>query len=219
MTSASRPRIAWWPWALVASAVTFVLGGLLHPDEPPGVPEAEGLAAWIGSPLWVPSHTLILTGSILLVPGLIGLLAGRPDLTAGARRAGRVALVGAVVWVVESVPHLGAAAESAAAAAGDPTPILFSHMVLSLLAYPLVGLAVAALAVLGGRTLTHPVFAALAVVGGVAWSLAPWLVGPLAVEGADVLFPLGILMATWFAAVGVSEAIRRRSAAPEPTPA
>lgn len=202
-------RISWWPWAMIASAVTFVVGGLLHPDGDPSLPEAAGLAAWIGDALWVPSHALILVGAILLVPGLLGLLGAHPGLSTGARRAGWAAVAGAVLWAIESVPHLGAAAETAAAAAGEPTPILMTHQVLSLLAYPLVGLSTAALAVLGGRALAHPAFAVLAVVGGVAWSIAPWSVGPLGLEQLAFLFPVGILMAVWFAAVGITDVTRR----------
>jgi len=204
-------RISWWPWAMIAAAVAYVTGGLLHPDMDPTLPEAAALAAWIGDALWVPSHALILVGSILLLPGLLGLLSARPGLSTGARRAGWVAVAGAVLWAVEGLPHVGAATESAAAAAAQPTPILFSHQLLSLLAYPLLGLTVAALAVLGGRQLAHPVFAVFAVVGGLAWSIAPWGVGPLGIGALGALFPVGILMAVWFAAVGVSELISRRT--------
>lgn len=208
-------RIGWWPWAMIAAAVAYVIGGMLHPDSDPTLPEAAELAAWIGDALWVPSHTLILVGAIVLVPGLLGLLGARPGLSTGARRAGWVAVVAAALWVLESLPHLGAATESAAAAAAQPTPILFSHQLLSLLVYPLLGLSVAALAVLGGRQLAHPVFAALALVGGLAWSVAPWAVGPLGFEALAVLFPVGILMAVWFAAVGVTELISRRTRIPD----
>jgi hypothetical protein len=47
------------------------------------------------------------------------------------------------------------------------------------------------------------------VVGGVVWTLAPWLVGPFGVEGASVLFLGGLLLALWFAAVGAGELARR----------
>lgn len=209
-------RISWWPWAMIAAAVTLVVGGFLHPDQDPNAPEEAILAAWLGDPLWVPSHSLLLVGAILLVPGLLGLLGGRPDLPAAARRAGWVAVAGAALWVVEGVPHLAAAAESAAAAAGQPTPLLVIHQLLALVAFPLVGLSIAGLAVLGGRQLAHPVLAALAAAGGVAWTAAPWAVGPLGIESLGWLFPVGMLMAPWFLAVGVGELARRRAGTPRP---
>jgi hypothetical protein len=140
---------------MIAAAVTLVVGGFLHPDQDPNLPEEAILAAWLGDPLWVPSHSLLLVGAILLVPGLLGLLGGRPDLP------------------------------------------------------------VAALAVLGGRRLAHPVVAGLAAVGGVAWAAAPWAVGPR-IESAGWLFPMGMLMAAWFLAVGVGELPRRRAGTPHP---
>jgi hypothetical protein len=156
----SRYRCATWPWALIASAVTFVVGGTLHSDQDPILLESETLPAWIGHPLWVPSHALILAAAVLLIPGLVGLLAARPTLSVGARRAGRVSVVAAVLWALDRVPHLGAAAESAAAAVGQGTPMLVTHMVLALLGYSLLGLSVATLAVLGGRALAHPLLTA-----------------------------------------------------------
>lgn len=196
---------------MIAAAGTLVVGGFLHPDQDPNLPEEAILAVWLGDPLWVPSHSLLLVGAILLVPGLLGLLGGRPDLPVGARRAAWSAVAGAALWVVEGVPHLAAAAESAAAAAGRSTPLLVSHQLLALLAFPLVGLSVAALAVRGGRRLAHPVFAGLAAVGGVAWAAAPWAVGPLRIESVGRLFPMGMLMAAWFLAVGVAELAHRRA--------
>ncbi|MFS8096162.1 hypothetical protein LFM09_03390 [Lentzea alba] len=197
----------WWPWTLVAGAVALVSGGMLHPEEDPSLTGHAAEAAWIGDPLWVPSHSLILLSSILFALGLTGLLRDKP-LPAAARRAGWIAVAGAVLCVVENVPHLVAHFESDAAAAGHSTPFLNTHQVLALLAFPVFGLSVAALAVLG--KLTNPLFTVGAVVGGIAWSLGPWAVGPLGLEQLDVLFIIGMLMALWFAAVGVGGLTRAK---------
>lgn len=188
---------------MIAGAVALFIGGLLHPEEDPALSGHAAQAAWIGDPMWVPSHVLILLSSILFALGLVGLLRHRPQLPTAARRAGWVAVAGAVLCVAENVPHLAATTENDAAAAGHATPILNIHMALALLAFPLFGFAVAALAVLGGRHLAHPVLSAAAVIGGSAWGLGPWAVGPLAIESLDVLFIIGMLMALWFAAVGI----------------
>lgn len=218
MNSASRAgSTGWWPFALIVGAVALLIGGLLHPEEDPALSGHAATAAWIGDPLWVPSHSLILLSSVLFALGLFGLLRARPDLPATTRRAGWVAVAGAVLSVVENVPHLAATFESDAAAAGHATPFLNAHMVLALLAFPLFGCSVAALAVLGGRQLAHPVVAAGAVVGGICWSLGPWAVGPLGIESLDVLFIVGMLMALWFAVVGVRAVLVKGPKAGQPT--
>ena len=189
---------------MIAGAVALFIGGMLHPEEDPALSGHASQAAWIGDPMWVPSHSLILLSSILFALGLVGLLHHRPGLPATARRAGWVAVAGAVLSVVENVPHLAATTESDAAAAGHSTPFLSTHMVLALLAFPLFGFAVAALALLAGRQLAHPVLSIAAAIGGVAWGIAPWAVGPLGIESLDTLFIVGMLMALWFVAVSIS---------------
>jgi hypothetical protein len=215
--TAPGARTRWWPWALIAGGVSLFVGGMLHPEQGPAASEAAGLAAWIGDPLWIPAHTFILLSSILFVLGLVGLLGHRPDLPESARRAGWLAVAGAALSAVENVPHLAATTESAAAAAGHATPLLHAHMTLALISFPLFGLSLGALALLSGGRLAYPLFGALAVVGGIAWAVAPWAVGPFAVESLAVLFIVGMLMALWFVAVGVRALLTRRSAVPPAT--
>jgi len=213
MNAAAASRtgsVGWWPWALIVGAVALFIGGMLHPEEDPALSGHAAQAAWLGDPLWVPSHSLILLSSILFTLGLAGLLRAHPQLPPAARRAGWVAVAGAALSVVENVPHLAAASESDAAAAGHTTPFLSAHMALALLAFPLFGFAVAALAVLSGRHLTHPLLAIAPVIGGICWGLGPWAVGPLGLEGLDVLFIIGMLMTLWFAAVGAGGLTRAR---------
>ena len=166
----------------------------------------------------MPSHLLLLLAEILLTVGLLGLLTAHQDLPRSARRAGRVALAGAVLWVVEGVPHVLAAGDAHAVAAGHPAPFFAGFQQLAVLVYPVVGLSVGALATLGGRRLTHPLFGVAGAVGGGAFALAPLLEGLGGIDGLDFLYLLGLLMAVWFAAVGATELIRRREhAAPAHT--
>jgi hypothetical protein len=92
----------------------------------------------------------------LLVPGLLG-LAHSGVLSGAARTAALVAFGAAIVWVVESVPHLLAAADHHALLTGQPTPLVTGHLIGASIVYPLAGFSIAALALLGGRRLTHPV--------------------------------------------------------------
>lgn len=202
----------WWPWALLAGAVALFVGGMLHPHQDPALSGAAALGAWIGDPLWVPAHSLILLSSILFLSGLFGLLRARLGLSAAARRAGWVAVIATALWMVESMPHLAATTDSAAALAAQSTPFLSAHMVLSLAVYPLFGFSVAALALLSARNLVHPVVGTFGAVGGIAVGIAPWAVGPLGIDALGVLFVVApLLISVWFAAVGTLALLRHRS--------
>ncbi len=69
--AASRTgSVGWWPWALIAGAVALFVGGMLPPEKDPALSGHAAEAAWIGDPVWVPSHSLILLSSILFAIGL-----------------------------------------------------------------------------------------------------------------------------------------------------
>jgi hypothetical protein len=169
----------------------------------------------VGDSLWVPSHVGILVWAVLLVPGLLGL--ARSGLLSGAARtAAWVAFGVSILWLVESVPHLLAALDQDALLAGQSAPFLYGHLVGATLVYPLIGFSVAALALLSGRTLTHPVLGVLGAVGAAAFGFAPVAVGPLGIDALGFLFTGLLLFALWTAAVGVTALIRRRSSVPQP---
>ncbi|MDQ3714969.1 MAG: hypothetical protein M3381_02855, partial [Actinomycetota bacterium] len=168
---------------------------------------------------WIPSHALIVAATIGFLIGLFALARSPMPLSAAARRAAWVAAVGAVLLAVEGAFHLGAFVDEDAARAGEATPVLGTHLVLSLIIYPLFSLALAALAVLSGRTLPHPVVGIIGAIGAIAFGVAPALVGPAGIDALAVLFGIGgILMSLWFIVVGVSALVRasarRRTAAP-----
>ncbi|MHA6629766.1 hypothetical protein ACU61A_30370 [Pseudonocardia sichuanensis] len=201
-----------WPWLLLVSGVCGLAGGLLHPDEDPALTGDAALASWVGNPQWIPSHMLILASTVLLVPGLYGLAR---SLTGAARKAAWTSFGAALVWVVESIPHLLAAADHHALLAGQPAPFLTGHLAGAVLVYPLAGFSLAALAVLGGRALAHPALNAAGAVGGAAFGIAPIAVGPLGIDALGVLFGGMLLVTTWVAAVGATALLRRRTPMPE----
>ncbi|MGH3788297.1 MAG: hypothetical protein ACRDRG_17520 [Pseudonocardiaceae bacterium] len=203
--------IDWWPWAFVAGGMLGCLGGLLHPDMDPTLSGPPVLAAWVGDPLWIPSHSMILASSLLFLPGLLGLVRSRVPLPRTARQPASVAAAASIVLILESIAHLAAAFDEAAVLAGQPTPFLTGHLMGAVIAYPLFGFSVAALAVLSGRSLAHPIIGVLGAIGAAAWGLAPLAVGPLGIDALGVLFSGGLLMAAWFAAVGLRALKRRRS--------
>lgn len=212
-----RTAAGLWPWAFATGGVLFLIGGLLHPSGDSTLPEPQATAAFIGAPTWIPSHAFIVAGTIGFMIGLFALARSPMPLPTAARRAAWVAAVGAVLLSIEGVFHLAAFADQDAALAGAATPILSTHMAMSLIVYPLFTFAVAALAVLSGRTLTHPVVGIIGAFAAVAFGVAPALVGLAGIEALAVLFPIGgILMALWFIVAGVTTLVRgsaRRGAA------
>jgi len=215
-TTPRQARDNVWPAAFIAGGVLFLIGGPLHPSEDPGLPE-QATADMIGSTAWISSHSLLLLASIGFLIGLFALTRSRMPLSTAAQRAAVVAAIAGVLFVVEGVFHLAAFADDDAARAGAATPFLSTHMVMSLIVYPLFTFAVAALAVLSGRLLTHPAVGVIGAIGAVTFGLAPALVGLAGIESLDWMFPVGgILMALWFTVAGVTGLIRgsaRRSAA------
>lgn len=84
-------RLQWWPFAMLAAAAVLVLGGLLHPQEDEALSGLAQTHAWLGDPMWVPSHLLLLLAEVLLIAGLVGLVSERRDLPVWVRRVAWVA--------------------------------------------------------------------------------------------------------------------------------
>jgi len=219
-TAARQSTTGLWPWALAAGGVLFLIGGPLHPSSDSSLPESQATAEFIGAATWVPSHALILLAAVGYLIGLFGLARSPMPLSTAARRSARVAAAGGVLLAVESIFHLGAFLDEDAALAGNATPILSTHLALSLVVYPIFTFAVAALAVLSRDALTHPVVGIIGAIGAIAFGLAPALVGAAGIETLAVLFPIGgVIMALWFTVVGVTALIRGSARRTVATPA
>lgn len=206
-----------WPWLLLVGGTLGFGGSLLHPMGDPTLSGDALVASEIGDPLWVPSHVLILLFAVLLAPGMLGL--ARSGVVSGAARTAAMLTFGAsVVWVLESVPHLLAAAEHHALLTGGSTPFLTAHELTAGVVYPLVAFPLAALALLGGRRLAHPVLNVLGALGAVAFGIAGFSLYVLGSEALLDLFAGSLLFPLWVAVVGAVALVRRRSAAPSATP-
>jgi hypothetical protein len=202
-----------WAWAFAIGGVLFLIGGLTHPMSGSDLPEPQATAEFIGAPAWPAAHSFILAGTIGFLVGLFALARSDVPLSTGARRAAWVAAIAAVLLAIEGFFHLAAFTDRAALLAGAATPFLTTHMMMSLVVYPLFTFAVAVLAVLSGRLLTHPVVGAIGAIGAVGFGLGPALVG---LAGIEVLAPFlfgiaGIVMALWFVVVGVTGVVRGRT--------
>ena len=210
----SRNVLTRWPWLLLVGGILGFLGSLLHPMGDPTLSGDAAVAAEIGDPLWVPSHIFILVFVALLAPGMLG-LARSGVLSGAARTAALVTFGAAIVWVVESVPHLLAATDHHALLTGQPTPFLTGHSVSAGIVYPLATFPTAALAVLGRRRLAHPVVNVLGAVGAVAFGIAGISYYVLGSEELLDLFAGSMLLTAWVAVVGAAALVRGRSSVPQ----
>ena len=199
-----------WPWAFVTGGGLAVIAGLLHPRNDLGLPEPQQTAELIGAATWIPAHALILVAELSFGIGLLTLARSRTPLSIGARRAAWAAAAAAVLFLVEGVFHLAAFVDEDHLLTGHATPVLSTFIALSVIAYPLFTFAVASLAVVSGRTLTHPAVGIVGAIGAVAFGVAPALVVLAGLESLYVLEPIGAsVMALWFITAGVTALVRR----------
>lgn len=158
---------------LGVGGLLIAVGGELHPRETKETVH-DTLAHYLTSSVWDLSHLLVLAGVLTAVGGLV--LARRSE-TFGARVQ---PVLSVAIWcwglaAIELVPHVLARRDLDALRADGSTPILDAHLLLAVFATPLFGLAAVALAIGVARSArTKPAWAlaALATIGGLAYSAA-----------------------------------------------
>ena len=184
-----------WRPLFILSALLILVGGPQHPDGT--------MAEMLGDPAWLRAHSLLLAGFVAL---LVGLFFFRSDSTLphATRRWTRFAVIGTVLQTLEMVLHTAAVVDHSNLVVGNATPVLTTHLVASVVFYPIfaatfVGLIIVAArdGVLGSRWISW-----LGIVGLVAHGVAPPLVGS-GIEGARILFPLLALFALWLMLTGL----------------
>ena len=188
-----------WRLALLASGATLLAGGPMHPDSDAAGSIREELATMTADDMWVPGHTLLVAGTVLLVVGLW--MARRRQVWPQATgRPLAVAVVALSLYAVETVVHLAAVVDSHALHAGHAAPIAFTHLGLAAVLYPVSGLAVVYLA--GTLARVQGGLRRAVALLGVAGGLAHAVVVPLTFLSPDTEFtPLfavaGVLLALW----------------------
>jgi hypothetical protein len=124
-------------------------------------------------------------------------------VTKGARRAALWVAVATGLYAIQGIPHLMAFVDRDELLAGQATPFLYAYYGLSVIAYPLFGFSVAALAWLSGHTLTHSVVNALLAVVAVAFGVTPILDALSDIAVLGLLFWGAAVVALWFVAIGI----------------
>lgn len=181
--------VALWRPAFILSALLLMVGGPQHPEGT--------MVEMLAHPTWVQAHGLMLAGFVFLFVGLL-LFRTNPSLPDRTQRWARYALVGTALQVVEMVLHTAAVVDHANLAAGDPPPVLTTHLVASLIFYPVFSATVVGLIVVAARdgVLGSPWISWVGVVGLAANGIAPALVAS-GFDDARFLFRLLMLFAVW----------------------
>ncbi len=198
-----------WRLALIASGVLMLTGAPRHPSSDGKDPMRQELAVMTSHPDWVPAHLLVMLSTILLAAGLI--MAYRKGVWPGVQPALGVAAVAVAAYVIETGFHLAAVVDNHALHHGGATPVATTHIWLSVLLYPLTGLAVSylgfrQLAVWRGarRFLGLP-----AAIGGLAHAVAlPLTLALPDAELSPVFATSAILFATYALVNGLAGAPR-----------
>jgi hypothetical protein len=198
-----------WRIALIASGVVMVTGAPRHPSSDAKYPMREELAIMTSHPDWVPAHLLVMLSTVLLAAGL--LTAYRKNVWPEVRPALGIAALAVTAYVIETAFHLAAVVDNHALHHGGATPVATTHVWLSLLLYPITGLAVSylgirQLAVWRGarRFLGLP-----AAVGGLAHAVSVPLTWALPDAELSPLFATSaMLFATYALVIGLAGAPR-----------
>lgn len=211
----SRPERLAGP-AFVFAGITFFIGGLTHPTDSGHGNKVQQLHDMLVSSSWYPSHALLLVAMVLFAFAISATQRQRdlrPDL---ARFLPLVFVVGCVATVSMTV-HLLAALGASSVADGKPS-LLSAVQNLNEAIDAVWGLAIAALAVIGGRngSLGNRLTLPLGAVGGLAFALGSATI-PYT-DSFDPAFKIGSLVSVWALAVGVMALPRLGMNSAEPGP-
>src|SRR5688572_858710 len=190
-----RPGIGW-RIAFGVSAATLLAGGPLHPDGT--------MAEMLAHPDWFLSHILQVVSFAAMALGLWMFGAGA-TLPRSTYRWLRLAIGGTILQTIEMVFHTWALVDHGHLVAGEPTPILTTHLALAVIAYPIFAITGIGfvLAAARDRVLGTMWLAPVGVIGLLAHGLAAPLVVTFEIEAARVLFPMVVLVALWMIVVAV----------------
>lgn len=193
---------------LVLGGVAFFIGGATHPGDSGAGSKVAQLHEMLISPMWYPSHALLLTALACFAVGIVTIRL-RGGLGAGVTTMLTVISVIAVAATFGMLLHLFAATNADAIASGETNLGYHVQEVVETGADSLWGLSIATLAVAGGltRTIGNRITLVLGLVGGVAFALASATIA--FTDLFDPLFMLGSLIGVWGVVVGAMMLVQR----------
>lgn len=203
-----------WRLLFAAAGILLLAGGPRHPGG--------SMLEMLSHHDWFMAHALVTLGYGTMAAGLIAFLRGTA-LTPAMRRWTRFAIAGTALQTVEMAVHTAAMVDAANLAAGHATPVLTTHLAMSVVFYPLFGLTSAGFFIQGvrERAIGSPWIVWIGVIGTAANGVAPLLVGVAGWAEARILFAFMVGIAIWLlaAAVWPAHAVRSsmaRAATPQP---
>ncbi len=185
-------RLEWWRLLFLLSGGLLLAGGPRHPGGT--------MVEMLGDPEWIPAHTLMLAGFVAFLAGLLLFQSMHgAALTIPVRRSLRLAIAGTALQTVEMLLHTLAAFDHDHLVAGSPTPILSTHLMLAVVAYPLFAAAIIwfIVSTWRARALGSPWIGWLGVIGALGHGIAAPLTALTKVAWARSLFPALIGLAVW----------------------
>ena len=159
------------------------------------------MAEMLAHPNWFPGHALMTAGFFGLSAGLLAW--GRSSaLPARTARWLRIAFWASVAQAIDYVVHTAAMVDLDRLLAGAPTPVLTTHLWLTVIVYPIFGALLAAflIAAARDRLLGSWWIAWLGIAGAIGHGLAGPLVVVWGLEWARDLFVMIVLVAVWMMA-------------------
>ncbi|MBA2302141.1 MAG: hypothetical protein H0W08_05860 [Acidobacteria bacterium] len=193
-----------WRLLFIVAALFLLTGGSQHPRG--------AMTQMLANPIWVQSHLLLLVGMLALFVGLI-VLRRSTTLPPATGTWLRYAIIATALEVVEMAVHTAAVVDHANLAGGHATPVFTTHIVLSIIIYPIFAVTVIGLILAGmrERALGSAWIGWLGIIGAAAHGAAAPIVAGLGILEAGILFPIFMLFAFWLilAAVWPSRATAR----------
>jgi hypothetical protein len=186
-----------WRFLFAVAGLLMVAGGPRHPGG--------SMLEMLTHPDWFMAHALVTLGYGAMVAGLVAFSRAEAN-TPAMRRWTRFAIVATALQTVEMAVHTAAMVDAPHLAAGHATPVLTTHLAMSMVFYPLFGIASACFFIKGmrERAIGSPWIVWIGVIGTLANGIAPILVGLLGWQEARILFAFMIGVAIWLLLAAVT---------------
>ena len=194
-----------WRILFVVAGMLLLAGGPRHPGG--------SMLEMLRHHDWFMAHALVTLGYATMAAGLVAF--SRTVANTPMKRWTWFAIGATALQTVEMAVHTAAMVDAGNLAAGHATPVLTTHLTMSMVFYPLFGLATAAFFIKGmrERAIGSPWIVWIGVIGTVANGIAPILVGLFGWTEARILFAFMVGIAVWLLLAAVWPASARRALA------